>query len=758
MFRFSSCNIILPALIALLLIPGFSAAQEQNARRPKVGLVLSGGGAKGLAHIGVLKVLEEAGIVPDYISGTSMGSIMGGLYAIGYSADDLSNLNASVDWPVLLSDIVPLRNVALDEKHEYNRYFAELPIRQGKVMLPSGVLEGQNLGMLLSGLTWRTAGIDSFDQFPYPFRCVGTEIIQGEIVNFMKGDLALAMRASMAIPSVFTPVILDSSRVVVDGGVIRNFPVDEVIEMGADIVIGVYTGFEDQVKPEDLNSLAKILGRSAGTYGIFDSRDQAKKVDILIIPNLTGYSSADFNNGVHIEKAGELAAREKLDQLRRLADSLNQFGIRQKPAPLKEIDSIFITRVTVNKLNYYDQSLVYGKLNIEEYAYLTKQELQESIERLFGTQYFNKLTYYFKKEGPGFHLVMDAREKPPASFKVSMHYDNFYGAGLILNYTASNLLISGTRLTTVVDLSEFPQFSGYYRKYTGKRMNTLVGVQVYYEANYIPGYLGGDEVGYFRQNRITGELSAKRNIGLNQQTGIGLIFQNAAVFPNKSMQTLYPDDFNFKSYGYSGFGLNASYRLNTLNDIMYPFEGSFISFDATGIYEPYLHVKYLSDTIANENSLNSIGTVLLGIDNYSPLGPRLSLNTGLSLGLSSDEYISADHFYAGGHKNNIRRKHIPLVGFNLAEVVATNFIKVKFGLNYRLYRNFQLEVLLNAMSTGNNIQNIMENALDPRSDSFYFGYGTGITYKTPLGPLSVFLADNNRDKDITWYINFGFTF
>ena len=288
-------------------------AQSKPSERPKIGLVLSGGGAKGLVHIGVLKVLEEAGIVPDYISGTSMGSIVGGLYSIGYTADELSELNQTLPWQVMLSDYVPLRNISLEEKHDYKRYFAEFPIRKRKIMLPSGLLEGQNLSVLLSSLTWRTAGIDSFDHYPYPFRCVGTDIINGEIVDFNSGDLALKMRASMAIPSVFTPVVLDSSMVIVDGGVIRNFPVDEVLDMGADIVIGVYAGFKEKETSEDLQSMSKILSRSAASYGIYDSREQAKKVDVLIAPELNGYNSADFNKSAEIEKAGEVAAREHMD-------------------------------------------------------------------------------------------------------------------------------------------------------------------------------------------------------------------------------------------------------------------------------------------------------------------------------------------------------------------------------------------------------------------------------------------------------------
>jgi NTE family protein len=733
-------------------------AQTDTIKRPKIGLVFSGGGAKGLAHIGVLKVLEEAGIIPDYISGTSMGSIVGGLYAIGYSAKDLSLLNHSVNWSVLLSDNTPLRNVALDEKHDYKRYFVELPIRQKKVMLPSGLLEGQNLSMLLSGLIWRTAGIDSFSKFTYPFSCVGTEIINGEIVEFRSGDLALAMRASMAIPSVFTPVVIDSSRIIVDGGIIRNFPVDEAINMGADIIIGVYTGFIDKVTSKDLNSLDKILSRSAGCYGIYDSREQAKKVDILITPDLTNFNSADFNKSAEIEKVGEDAAREHFGALKALADSLKMFGDYRRPKALTERDSIFITSVEVNDLKYNDQSLVYGKLNITKNSYLTRQELQEGMDLLFGTLYFDKLTYHFDKDGQGYKLILNVKEKPPSSFKASIHFDNFYGAGLVVNYTQSNFLVSGARLTAVADLSEHPQLRFSYRKYTGSRMNVLAGFETYYESNLIPGYLHGEEVGYFKQNHLTSELSLKKSFSLNQQAGIGLLFEYSAVYPNKGMQTINPELFNYKRYGFAGFGMTAIYALNTLDDLMYPFEGSEMNICLKGIYNPKLDLKYLTDTIKTESSLGSFSKLYINFDNFNPLGPKLNINTGLSLGLSTDEFIASDYFYVGGHKNNLRRNHIAFAGYNLGEVVATNFFKVKLGFNYRPSKNLQFETLVNGMIASDNFEHLVQSVVEMNKTTLHFGYGGGVTYKTLFGPLSLFVAGNNKESKATWYVNLGYTF
>lgn len=733
-------------------------SQQPSCGRPKIGLVLSGGGAKGLAHIGVLKVLEEAGIVPDYIAGTSMGSIVGGLYSIGYSAEDLSKLNQSIDWTLLLSDVVPLSNVAMDEKHEYKRYFIELPIRKKKVSLPSALLEGQNLQMLLSGLTWRTAGIDSFSKFPYPYCCVGAEIINGEIIDFKSGDLATALRASMAIPSVFTPVILDSTKVIVDGGVLRNFPVDEVIDMGADIIIGVYTGFDEGITSDDLASIDKILSRSASSYGIYDSREQIKKVDIFLSPDLRGYTSADFAKNIEIEKLGEESARNKFGILKALADSINQLGYRQKPEPLKDLDSIFITRVVVNDLKYYDQSLAYGKLDIPKNSYLTKEKLQVGMERLFGTLYFDKLSYHFQKDGRGYKLYLDAKEKTPSSLKLSFHYDNFYGAGLILNYTQSNFLISGTRLTAIADINEYPQARINYRKYTGSRMNTLVGLEMYYESDLIPSYIHNVEVGYSRQNRLTAELFIRKSFGLNQHLGIAPFYEYSTVNPNEGLQNLNPELFNYKRYGFAGFGLNGIYQLNTLNDLMFPFNGKQIDILLKGVYDPMLDLVYISDTIDFHEDLGSFAKLHVNIDSYNSLGSKFCLNTGISLGLSTDEFIACDNFYIGGLRNYLRRNHVAFAGYNPGEISVNNYLMAKVGLNYRIIRNFQIETLANIITTGSSFENLLEETVEMHSNTLHFGYGTGVTYKSPLGPLSLFISDNNRNHGLRWYINLGFTF
>jgi NTE family protein len=226
------------ALITMmvLLLHGYEG-YGQDAIRPRIGVTLSGGGAKGLAHIGILKAIDSAGLNVDYITGTSMGGVIAGLYAIGYSADTIEKIARSIDWDLLLSNQSTLRSLFMEEKEEYGKYVVELPWVNNRFVLPSGVLEGQEVWNKLSELFFPVYNLKDFSQFSIPFRCIGTDVGSGEGVILKDGEIISALRSSMAIPSLFTAVEYNG-RKLVDGGIVRNFPVRDVKEMGADFVIG----------------------------------------------------------------------------------------------------------------------------------------------------------------------------------------------------------------------------------------------------------------------------------------------------------------------------------------------------------------------------------------------------------------------------------------------------------------------------------------------------------------------------------------
>lgn len=277
-------------LIILVLL----ACPEGYAQRKKVGVVLSGGGAKGVAHIGVLKVLEEAGIPIDYISGTSMGAIVGGLYAVGYNAKALDSMVRVQNWPFLLSDRVYRYNLPFSEKEVNEKYLLSLSFSQKKgLSVPAGFVSGQNIYNLFSDLTIGYHDSISFRDLPIPFACVSADMVTGKEVVMSSGILPLAMRASMAIPGAFAPVVLDS-MVLVDGGISNNFPVDVAKEMGAEITIGVdlSTGLKDA---EGLNNIMGIVDQLTSFMGMVNYEKNKNAVDLYMNPDLKGYTAASFN-------------------------------------------------------------------------------------------------------------------------------------------------------------------------------------------------------------------------------------------------------------------------------------------------------------------------------------------------------------------------------------------------------------------------------------------------------------------------------
>ena len=275
---------------------------QPTAVRPQLGLVLSGGGAHGIAHIGVLKVMEEAGLRPDYITGVSMGSIVGGLYSLGYSADSIEKILKVINWKLIMSNNIPENKVVYLEKNHFNNNIITVPLSAKKVKLPSGLINGQQIENMLSYYTWPAADINNFANLPIPFMCLATDIKDYKKTDLKTGYLADALRASMSVPSVFNPIKIDS-LLLVDGGLIRNFAASEVIQMGADYVIGSYVGF-DVPSEDELETVSGILRQIALFRSHVDFEKERNLVNVLIEPETEKFQIYDFENIEPLIKVG----------------------------------------------------------------------------------------------------------------------------------------------------------------------------------------------------------------------------------------------------------------------------------------------------------------------------------------------------------------------------------------------------------------------------------------------------------------------
>ena len=359
--------------------------------RPKVALVLSGGSAFGLAHVGVIKVLEEAGIPIDMVCGTSMGAIVGGLYVAGYSPDQLEAIVTSVDWNAVFVD----SKVTAADRYENDKrmgYALRMGFDKTGVAIGEGVFSGQNILTLLTKLTLHSLPTRDFNKFAVPYRAVAADISSGEKVVFSKGSLAEAMRASMSIPGVFKPYVVDG-RILVDGGMVDNLPVDLAKEMGADIVIAVESRGYIDTSPEALNNVVAITNRTMNLFIEQNMEPNRKQADIIIKPDLSKYGTMSYSEASEIIEQGEKGARAMMPQITELASRIAQARNLVKPeeqpnraalhAPAK------VDAIDVKGGNMLEQALVRGEFASFLNTSPSRDALAQAIDRIYVTGRFD---------------------------------------------------------------------------------------------------------------------------------------------------------------------------------------------------------------------------------------------------------------------------------------------------------------------------------------------------------------------------------
>jgi len=429
-------------LTASLTLLALVTAPLTPADAQRVGLALSGGAARGLAHIGVLKVLVEAGVRVDVVAGTSMGGVIGGLYAMGYTPAQLDSIVTSVNWTRLLTDPVDRRDLPVDRKYTEDHYLLTLPISRGSIKLPQSVVPGQRISQLLTRLTWSVHDVRDFHQLSLPFTAVATNLETGTAKVLDHGYLPDAMRASMALPSVFAPVELDDS-LLIDGGVIRNLPAQDARALGANVLI--CSDVTDPLEPRDsLRSLADVLLQSV-SFRIWDSQaTQRAQCDVLIVPEVRGFSSASFTRGRELIARGEAAARAAVPGIDSVLARLHRPGRDAARPPLVEPDSVLVTKVRFDSAGgagagagQMTPEFLGRVLGVHDGTWVTPRELDHRIDRLYATGLFQSVRYRLDPApggGPAQRvLIVFVRERTEGRFGLGLRYDSRYKASLLLS-------------------------------------------------------------------------------------------------------------------------------------------------------------------------------------------------------------------------------------------------------------------------------------------------------------------------------------
>ena len=464
--------------LAMLVLLSFSAF----AQRPKVGVVLCGGGAKGAAHVGVLKVLEENHIPIDYIVGTSMGAIVGGLYAIGYSAAELDSLIMAQDWNVVMSDRIPRRDTYFDQRKYKDNYLIRIPFGRGDYSrlgarpqprrnetgsllsnIPLAYVTGQNVYNLFTRLSVGYQDSLDFSRMPIPFACVAVDLIGKKEVVFKSGNFVDAIRASMAIPGYFSPVRIDD-MVLIDGGALNNFPVDVAREMGADIIIGVKPGGVQEDKPE-IESIGDLFSEIVDLYTDTKMSAAIASTDILITPDTKGFNMMNFDNRslrILIDK-GEEGAREKQEELTRMKDRLDRsqeqfIGPMKKAEPYRKAirldrDSLTLRTVSFNGLTEKDAQWLLQKSPLKPGARISGTTLDEEVTRFYNTAAFASVTYQLKGHEAPYDLQLNFVNGRKSGIGAGFRFDSEDIAAVLVGIGINENALYGSKFSATARLA-----------------------------------------------------------------------------------------------------------------------------------------------------------------------------------------------------------------------------------------------------------------------------------------------------------------
>ena len=736
-------------LLIFFLFLGLLPVTAQEKEDPKVGLVLSGGGAKGLAHIGVLKVLEEAGVRVDYIGGTSMGAIVGALYSAGYSANQMDSIFKSTNFNILLQDELPRGAKTFYEKRDSERYALTLPFDNFDIGFPTALSRGQNVYNLMSKLTLHLENVQDFGDLPIPFFAVATNMETGKEVLLDSGHLPQAISASSAIPSLFSPVVVDG-QLLVDGGVVNNYPVEEVRRRGADIIIGVDVQ-DTLMERDELRSVFDILTQISNFRTIADMRSKIKKTDIYIDPDIKPFSVMSFEKGSEIIDAGEAAARMKMVELKEIAARQEVLAREQKYIP--PVESLFIQDVRIEGNTSYPRAYILGKLKITYPDTISYKDLNLGINNLSATRNFNRINYRLAPQKNGHVLVMQLEENPSKTLlRMALHYDNVYHSGVLLNITHKSLLVTNDVSSLDVVLGDDFRYNfnyyidkGYYWSVGFRSRFNSFSKGVSFDFASENADINGDGINQLEidYEDFTNQFYVETLFQQVFSFGVGLEHKHLNI-TSETINTPNPDqpergEFDNNSY-YGGFG----YLLYDSRDSKY--------FPTKGVYfDSDFHWHLLSSI--DDFTPFSVAKGSLGYT-FSP-APRVALNISSEAGFRiGNRQNNIFDFFLGGYGNDFINNFTSLYGYEFISLSGDSFIKGLLELDYRFLQKNHLILSANFA----NVENELFEGGDWLEWPEYSGYAIGYGLETFLGPVEVKYSISPERKQSQWYFSLGFWF
>ena len=724
-----------------------TSAQQKDAR-PKIGLTFSGGGAKGLAHIGILKAIDSAGLKVDYITGTSMGAIVGGLYAAGYTANEIEKMAREIDWDALLSNNIPLQSLSMEEKEQYKRYAVELPFINNKIRVAqTGYIKGQELNAKFSELFFHVYKIRNFNDLPIPFKCMATDLETGKLVVLDTGNIASALRSTMAIPSVFSAVTRDNKKLV-DGGLVRNFPVKNVKQMGADIVIGsnVTNGLS---KIDKIKNPVDVLMQMAFFRESEDFKEERPLTNIYIHMPLEKYNTASFGSVKDIMDQGIKTGREYYPIFKKLADSINALGAA--PAKIEKPffnKPVFITDFRVTGLRLTSTRFLVHLMNFDDHRYYTAAQISKCIRRANGSRYYSSISYTLEPlEKDSARIVFDVEEDPATFLKAGIYYTKFRGINANLNLTSRDLFIRNSRSMLSLSLGESMQLEAEHLQYLGRTKNIAFILGVKMDLQDINSYVDYKIDGAYKQKFYHGFLNFQNSGGNRIAGGIGTAVENIRYHPTIHSVTEAGGNFNsMRTYAYL--------KYNSLNQSLYPTRGLKLNTELGYVYNQQPNIQFFQNGIQVASAdFNNFSRLSFDGSLYTPINIRFTMFTEMQAGINlTDKPNVLNNFQVGGINGNFRNQ-IRFAGLPEASVNSSAVAALQFGLRYSIINNAYIIGRANSL-----FKDFATTKISTSAGTWLTGYALTFAYKTPIGPLELSAMYSDQSKRIQSYVLFGIPF
>lgn len=750
--------------------------------RLKVGVVLGGGGAKGASHIGVLKYIEEMGIPVDYVAGTSMGSIIGGFYALGYSPEELTKLISEMKWSEYIGNRIDRPMLSEEMRLRNSTMVMQVPFSLESLLdnrknasfisqLPSAYVNNSSLVNLFNDLCIGYQEEMDFNDLPIPFACVATDMITGKEVVLRNGSISTAMRASMAIPGVFSPVTI-GDKVLVDGGLVNNFPADVLRDMGADIIIGVEVTSTKTVTADDLKSLPQVFARLLITSTSAKRQENRAMCDVHIVPDISGFGMLSFTPDAidTLVGRGYKKANEFHDQLLAIKEAVDASAghpvsktLRAPHAKNLTNDSVLLRSIVVNNVSNHDSRWLIRKGELAVGNSYTKDDIERAMNIYRGTGCYDEITYQIKecdsvhwdsKLSEAYDLSINMKPAQPHVFGLGIRYDTEEGAAILLNIGLNEKRFNGSKLNFSTKLSYNPRINLTYTYSRSSLANFNLSFDYRNEHFRSRGFHNKYVNLHYQQMKANAYISEFHLLNFSTSAGVSYInttFDKSSFDGNNAFDSVYYanntmlapfvkfqydnlDDAYFANHGIlTNLGTHFYYMPSTNDkyfDFSYAFQYYFTPGDGRFTFIPQVygrfvtHIKPSYALVGYYNIRNTCGGEIAGrhFENQMPF-----------IGLTSVEDASVD--------------------------LTQNASIFRCDLRYNFYGKHYLTAMYNvSMPWG-----LLGTGGMAFSDIIHFmaqGAGLRYSYNSFLGPVSLTAHWFNSDENNHFgaYFSFGYTF